>query len=512
MKPAPPCPSRFEYQELLAGLIPVEASATLYNHLENCSHCADTIQELLATDRIDRLAVEPRLPAEQIVLPADLLAELLALNSAVSLPPAAEVAAPESIEGYEILEVLGRGGMGVVYKARQHGLNRFVALKMIRSGRHAGPAEIERFRAESEVVAKLQHPNIVQIHSVGTTDGCPYFALEYVDGGSLAQKLQGNPLPGRAAAQLAKTLAEAMQYAHEHGIIHRDLKPANILLSGVGDSGELTYPQTPQASGSPHAPLTGILKIGDFGLAKLIDTDSGNTATGAILGTPNYMPPEQAYGRLRELGPTSDVYSLGAILYEMLTGRPPFLGATMLETLDQVRTQDPVPPRTFQQGVSVDLETICLKCLHKDPRKRYSSAAELALDLGRFLEGMPIKARRVGPLEQTWKWAKRYPAVAALITVLLLATPALIGLWIQARSASANLVKANDDLGQQRDATRRREAELTFDKGLDLCNEGQIADGLLWMTRSLDIDPAMSPAFEKLVRTNLASWGQHKIQ
>src|SRR5262245_34895901 len=279
------------------------------------------------------------------------------------------------VAGYEILEVLGRGGMGIVYQARQVKLKRLVALKMILSGGHAGPAELARFRTEAEAVARLQHPNIVQIYEVGEQDGRPFFSLEYVDGGSLAQKLGGTPIPPRAAAQLVETLARAVQSAHDRGIVHRDLKPSNILLtvdraqwavSGKEKSAELSQV-------TDHWPPTTVPKIADFGLAKQLDEDSGQTRTGAVMGTPSYMAPEQAAGRLKEIGPVTDVYALGAILYETLTGRPPFRAASTVETLEQVRFQEPVPPSRLQPRLPRDLETICLKCLEKDPRQRYDS-------------------------------------------------------------------------------------------------------------------------------------------
>ncbi len=348
--------------------------------------------------------------------------------------PAPRIAPP----GYEILGELGRGGMGVVYQARQVRLKRLVALKMIGTGAQAGPEQRERFRVEAEAAARLQHPNIVQIHEVGEHAGVPYFSLEYVDGGSLDRKLAGSPLPPRRAAELAETLARAMDYAHQRGIVHRDLKPANILLQKetTNHTKDTNQEKTktssrPVASGSssshschscdswfPCRP-----KITDFGLAKQLDTPSGQTQSGAIMGTPSYMAPEQARGQSHRIGPAADIYALGAILYEMLTGRPPFKGDTAWDTVAQVVADSPVPPRVLQAKVPRDLETICLKCLEKDPARRYASAGDLADDLARFLGGEPIRARPAGWIERTGKWVRRRPAaaLAGLVALLLVA-------------------------------------------------------------------------------------------
>jgi serine/threonine-protein kinase len=280
------------------------------------------------------------------------------------------------VAGYEMLGVLGSGGMGMVYKARHLRLKRLVALKMILGGAGAAPAELGRLRTEAEAIARLHHPNIVQIYEVGEHAGLPYLSLEFVEGGSLAEAVAGGrwvvggPDTARRAAELVETLARAMHAAHQQGIIHRDLKPANVLLTEDG---------TP--------------KITDFGLAKCLDVEVGLTQTGAVLGTPSYMAPEQAEGKVHALGPATDLYALGAILYELLTGRPPFQGATLLETLEQVRTHEPRAPSSWQPQVPRDLDTICLKCLEKEPRHRYASALDLAADLRRYLDGELIHAR-----------------------------------------------------------------------------------------------------------------------
>jgi serine/threonine protein kinase/WD40 repeat protein len=332
-----------------------------------------------------------------------------------------------AVPGYEVYEEVGRGGMGVVYRARHTALKRTVALKLFRADVHPAPQDLARFRAEAEAAARLHHPNIVEVYEVGDLAGGPasrcWMALEFVGAASLAQKLRAEPQPPHEAARLVETLARAMGYAHRQGIVHRDLKPANILLT---------------ADGTP--------KVADFGLAKRLDVDTGQTASGSLLGTPCYMAPEQALGRTGAVGPAADVYALGAILYELLTGRPPFKGTTLLETLEQVRTRDPLPPGQLQPKVPRDLETVCLKCLEKDPRRRYAAAEDLADDLLRFLNNEPIRARRVGPVERARKWLKRRPLWAALLGVCLAAALSLsaagVSLWRTARSLDQALHSA----------------------------------------------------------------------
>jgi len=377
--------------------------------------------------------------------------------------------APVAIAGYVIERELGRGGMGVVYQARQIALDRVVALKMILSGGHARETDLARFRTEGEAIARLQHPNIVQIYEVGEQDGLPYFSLEFCNGGSLDRKLNGTPMTPMEGARLVETLAGAMQAAHDKEIIHRDLKPANVLLTEQG---------TP--------------KITDFGLAKKLD-ETGHTASGAIMGTPSYMAPEQAGGENKAIGPGCDVYALGAILYECLTGRPPFKAATAMDTLLQVIADEPVPPCRLNATVPRDLEIICVKCLHKEPSRRYVSALSLAADLGRFQRGEPILARPVGRGERLVKWVKRNPLVAALTaamaTVLAVGMTALslLAWYALGQAEAARLAKQDSDTQaqiareaqQEAEAKTRAEAEARTQSQQEL----QRAEGLLYASQ-----------------------------
>jgi serine/threonine protein kinase len=291
-------------------------------------------------------------------------------RSADALPPGQEF-------GDYVLEAeLGRGGMGVVYRARQKSLNRTVAVKMVLSGALAGPEDRHRFRTEAEAAARLQHPNIVTVHDVGEIDGRCYYSMEYVAGRSLAQLLDDGPVSGRQAARYVETVARAIHHAHTQGILHRDLKPGNVLLDHADQ---------------PH--------VTDFGLAKRLG-DTGHTRTGDVLGTPRYMAPEQAAGQVKELGPATDIYALGAILYELVTGRPPFAADSVLETVRQVLDNEPAPPTLLNPHIDADLETIILKCLEKDPRARYGSAEALADDLRRYLDDEPIQARTIDVLDR----------------------------------------------------------------------------------------------------------------
>ena len=346
-------------------------------------------------------------------------------KSAVPVAPNAFVEGPETetkafvagtklgyIGDYELLEEIARGGRGVVYKARQSSLKRIVAVKMIRSGELADEGEVRRFRTEAQAAAQLQHPNIVAIHEIGEHEGRHYFSMDFVEGRNLAQVAAGRPVAARTAAEWLKAIAEAVQFAHQRGVLHRDLKPQNIMLD---------------AAGRP--------RVTDFGLAKNLGSDSTLTNTGAVMGSPCYMSPEQARGSNDLVGPASDIYSLGAILYELLTGRPPFRGASPMDTLSQVVRDEPPRPRSLNPGAPVDLETICLKCLEKEPVRRYPTARELEADLGRFLAGEPVQARPASALRRTLSWSRRHRWVfSAAVSVLILTLMGLTyGLWEQTK-------------------------------------------------------------------------------
>jgi WD40 repeat protein/serine/threonine protein kinase len=439
-------------------------------------------------------------------------------NGAESVSPAARTDLP-AIAGYDIERELGRGGMGVVYAAWQASLNRPVAIKMIIAGDFAGPQDLARFHTEAEAVARLQHPNIVQIYEVGQHEGCPYIAFEFVGGGNLYERLGGTPLAAARAAQLVETLARAIHFAHQQGVVHRDLTPSNVLLRG--SRGSRVGSREPDADGLHKACLaldsrlsTLDPAITDFGLAKILaGSGVGQTQSGAVLGTPSYMAPEQAEGHSKQVGPTTDVYSLGAILYESLTGRPPFRADSPMETILQVLGEDPVPLSRLQPNVPRDLETICLKCLEKSPGKRYATAEALAEDLRRWQCGEPIRARPVGSVERVWRWCRRKPAVASLtaaVAVLLFAVAvggvfmALRERWVAGNErdlrARAETARTAAELAREQETLHRLRAEdagertrhqlvrMHVAQGVRLMDEGDLLHAINWYVAALNLD------------------------
>lgn len=360
-------------------------------------------------------------------------------NSGIAAGAAARAPGRRRFGDYELLEEIARGGMGVVYRARQVSLNRMVAVKTILAGQLASAADVERFRAEARAAASLQHPHIVAIHEVGEHDGQQYFSMDYIKGRNLAEVVREGPLPARQAARYVKTIAEAIHFAHQRGILHRDLKTSNVLLD-----------------------LFDQPRVTDFGLAKQMKADSDLTLSGQVLGSPNFMPPEQAASKHGQVGPPSDVYSLGAILYYLLTGRPPFTAETLADTLQQVCQREPAPLRLWNPSVPRDVETICLKCLEKEPRRRYPSAQELADELGRFLGDEPILARPVSQPEKLWRWCRRKPALAALAASVgaLLASIVMLSLVAAQRATAARDAEKRERQVAERARTNEMQLRL----------------------------------------------------
>jgi eukaryotic-like serine/threonine-protein kinase len=445
---------------------------------------------------------------------------------------ASPVGGHPAILGYRIVARLGRGGMGVVYKAIHLALNRPVALKMLGGSVHGLDDETRaRFRKEAEALASLRHPNIVPVYEVGEADGLPFFTMELVEGGDLATRIRTNR-PGPAeAARIAAQLARGVQAAHEAGILHRDLKPSNVLLAIPESTGSRFDEESPSR---PSGPEYRVPKIADFGLAKRFGAGRGDdrtmTQAGDVIGTPSYMAPEQATGhRSGVVGPGADIYALGTILYEMLTGQPPFDDADPVRTILLVINQDPTPPARKVTGIPRDLETICLKCLQKDPRKRYPSAAALADDLDRFLVGRPIVARPVSAAERVWKWARRHPSVAGLLgTTIIAILAALVGtttMWVRANDRAEREKAAHDlaeDRGRELQAQKHeieyRLARGYLERGLAACQSRDVPRGLVLMAHALEMTDDLSgrvtddrardqlAQIEWVSRANLAAW------
>jgi serine/threonine-protein kinase len=430
-------PSDEQLEQLLAQDLPAGLCGPAEAHVDGCERCLDRLERLQrrhAADlkRLARLVLHPP-PG------ADPPSSDGAAGGRVPLAPVPSTSRAQ-FDGYEILDHVG-GGMGEIYRARHRRSGRVVALKTLRAPADADSPEhreqLARFHTEVAAVSRLQHPHVIAIYDVGEQGGRPYFTMEWANGGSLAEYLAGRPQPERLAATWIALLARTMHHVHQQGIVHRDLKPANVLLqeSTAEDAEDAEKAQrksiNPLRAASASSAVNSMPKITDFGVAKLLDNSGAATHPLHRLGTPEYMAPEQAAEghRPADVGPAIDVYALGAILYEMLTGRPPFKADEPLETLRQVRDEEPTPPHRLRPRLSRDLETICLKCLHKDPRRRFPSALALAEDLQRWLRGEPICARPSGRLERCGKWARRHPERAALAGLGVALVLALAAGW-----------------------------------------------------------------------------------
>ena len=420
------CLSPDEIDRLLAGKLDAQEEVRIDAHLRGCPACLEALNAKTAVpDSVREALALGRQSGDRGSLDTD--------EPDQPLPP--------GLPGYEFIEEIGRGGLGVVFKARQLALGRIVAVKMIRPGTFPGPSELARFRLEADAVAKLQHPNIVQVFDIIDHESTPALCMEYVAGDDLAKRLGGKPQPADDAARLVEILARAIHRVHEAGFLHRDLKPANILLAAADDSDSGVWLAAPDGERANVHP-----KITDFGLAKQVGVESGITETHVALGTPSYMSPEQARAD-KDVTRAADVYSLGAILYEALAGRPPFRSSSAVETMAQVIHEDPVPPGRLVANLSVDLEAVCLKCLEKDPARRYPSAEALADDLRRVQEGQPTIARPMTATERVWRWCRRNRAVATLlaalvITLLVATTVTSVGLVRATRAESRMAIEA----------------------------------------------------------------------
>src|SRR5262245_19890524 len=523
-----PCPSAAQLDRLLAERLNDDERTTVSTHVQTCASCQQTLEHLTRPEatpvrRPDTTTVVVTGPDANFLKRMESLSPPIAPhrfgrrpseeNTVVSsgdtpAPVPGERSLP-AVPGYEILSEVGRGGMAVVYKARQLKLKRPVALKVILAGERVGADRLARFRAEAEAVARLHHPGIVQIYETGDHRGVPYLALEFVPGGSLAQMTRDRAQSPRQSAAMIESVALAIDAAHRAGIIHRDLTPSNILLAeppaGAVDEGLAAF---------------GLPKISDFGLAIDLADDARHTRTGEVVGTPQYMSPEQAQGRRTEFGPATDIHALGVILYELLTGRPPFTAATAVDTLVQVSYEEPLPPTRLRAELPRDLEVICLKCLQKEPRHRYTTARALAADLRSFLNGEPIQARPTSMGRRVMKWARRRPWVAGLAAASLLLTVMALGIlsWALTQESRRRVTaEANEltqtDLRHEAQSERRRAERMSavalVDHAISQGEHGNIDRALLLLVRSLELSVQVGDQeLERAARVNLTAWRQ----
>jgi serine/threonine protein kinase len=465
-------PSSEQLQAFVRGLLSPKESSLVEMHLMGCQSCEDALE----------------------AIPDDPFTSLLRH----SYEPGQGSFGRRLTADYEVLEEIGRGGMGVVYKACQPRTHMVVALKRMTHGQEADPEDLLRFRREAQAAARLNHPNIVQIHDSGEQDGHPYIAFELIDGESLAQRLQSGPLPWRDAVSLTATLADAMEHAHQKGVLHRDLKPANVLLDRRPQKERHSAPTEKQTK--TNLTLSEFIpKISDFGMAKLVGDEYRHTLTGALIGTPEYMAPEQVDGKVRDLGPATDIYALGVILYQAITGHPPFTSDSIRETLELITKKDPEPLRRSRPNLPVELDTICLKCLEKDPARRYASAAALAADCQAFLEGRPIAARPVSFVGRSWKLVKRRPLVSTLVgAVSVLASSLVIVVvvnYFAITAKNAQLENAIESADHQKELAQSR-----YQTAL------RVVDDLLAEAADLDLAgiPDAEEARKRLLRKALA--------
>ena len=489
------CPSDIQLEKFFAGTEILDQARQIGRHVTGCEVCQKRSEKYLQVEE----------PTGESICPTRRLGP-----NGITYRPTIMARKAMAPPGYELLGEIGRGGMGVVYRARHLGLDRIVALKMVLAGLHASDEQLARFLAEAEIVAQLHHANIVQIHEIGRHDGQPFLALEYIDGGSLAEVAAGKPQDPTLSAQLVELLARAVSHAHQRGIVHRDLKPSNILLQrGDADARE----------GPTRITAWVIPKIADFGLAKRLDLQGGLTPTDTILGTPEYMAPEQAAGTKGAVGPAADIYALGAILYELLTGRPPFDAGSPMETLLQVMGQSPPSPSRLRPNLPRDLITICMKCLAKAPGQRYRTAEALAEDLHRFQAGEPIQARPVSEWERAWLWARRRPAVASLLaaTVLALAGGVVVSAFFaveerlraqEAEEATFLAQSAQDEAEKAKRASDLQAAIQTFRTGMVEAENGQLDIAWATLLKAHRLAPREADDFRRAVRLNLDSWSR----